>query len=513
MTLPQQPDTTRIHRLIVRGPSGTRQRLLPKLEASHWPAPTDGSWVLVRQVAASAGKSRLASELVEKARQQINSGDPSEVVRFASLAALVAALITDLSRGIASQRWYWQRWSRFWPLPAGDAIQQVMQEHPRELVSVCHLLASEGNLIDVWQRLSAENSSAVLSALCHELGLTHHTRGSATADPKTDSPGMVIPSRQVRRWQPIFATLPDTDPRSTLAALVIATESATVALLAEPATTLASIRERMKHSGEPPQPSHSVLTLNGTGSHAGDRLHTPGPQQSSGATDSHAASQDNEPGPQTTSESPAIRIGTNTPAIPELSGAGGGLTAPDADTEALSAAYDLPQNQSLAIRSDRVRTDMGGALYLLNILNRPPIQAIMEQAWQTLPSGWAWLYRLARELDLDQEDPLCAFLAERLGLESVAELESLPQLPQRQAVLSLAGQWFSWEDLWSPTLIRVPAELAYTPGHLDLYLDNSQVRLELRLAGLDLNPGWLPWLGTVVTFHFDHFPHLQRATS
>jgi hypothetical protein len=109
---------------------------------------------------------------------------------------------------------------------------------------------------------------------------------------------------------------------------------------------------------------------------------------------------------------------------------------------------------------------MGGALYLLNVLNRPPIQAIMEQAWQSLPNGWAWLYRLARELDLDQNDALCELLAERLGLESAADLESLPQLPERQAVLSLAAQWFSRDELWSPALIRVPAELSHTPGHL-----------------------------------------------
>ena len=25
----------------------------------------------------------------------------------------------------------------------------------------------------------------------------------------------------------------------------------------------------------------------------------------------------------------------------------------------------------------------------------------------------------------------------------------------------------------------------------------------VRLAGLDINPGWLPWLGRVVQFHYD----------
>jgi hypothetical protein len=30
----------------------------------------------------------------------------------------------------------------------------------------------------------------------------------------------------------------------------------------------------------------------------------------------------------------------------------------------------------------------------------------------------------------------------------------------------------------------------------------SSVRLEIRLAGLDLDPGWVPWLGRVVSFHY-----------
>jgi hypothetical protein len=31
----------------------------------------------------------------------------------------------------------------------------------------------------------------------------------------------------------------------------------------------------------------------------------------------------------------------------------------------------------------------------------------------------------------------------------------------------------------------------------------NAIRLPVRLAGLDINPGWLPWLGRVVSFHYD----------
>ena len=108
MSLLQEPDTTRIQRLTVQGPAAARERLLPQLETQRWPAPSDGSWVLVRQVTASADPGQLAGELIERARQKINIGDPAEVVRFPTLAALLAELICDLLNGTAAQRWYWR---------------------------------------------------------------------------------------------------------------------------------------------------------------------------------------------------------------------------------------------------------------------------------------------------------------------------------------------------------------------------------------------------------------------
>lgn len=44
-----------------------------------------------------------------------------------------------------------------------------------------------------------------------------------------------------------------------------------------------------------------------------------------------------------------------------------------------------------------------------------------------------------------------------------------------------------------------------TETHIDVTLDLSDVRLAERMAGLDLSPGWLPWLGRVVTLHFEPF--------
>jgi hypothetical protein len=36
------------------------------------------------------------------------------------------------------------------------------------------------------------------------------------------------------------------------------------------------------------------------------------------------------------------------------------------------------------------------------------------------------------------------------------------------------------------------------PGWIELHFALTDVSTEIRLAGLDLDPGWIPWLGVVV---------------
>jgi hypothetical protein len=40
------------------------------------------------------------------------------------------------------------------------------------------------------------------------------------------------------------------------------------------------------------------------------------------------------------------------------------------------------------------------------------------------------------------------------------------------------------------------------PGWIDVQLDLADVDVDLRIAGLDVDPGWVPWLGTVVRFSY-----------
>jgi hypothetical protein len=96
------------------------------------------------------------------------------------------------------------------------------------------------------------------------------------------------------------------------------------------------------------------------------------------------------------------------------------------------------------------------------------------------PDAWRTLMRLPRGVDLGREDCLLA----------VCQLV-LARYLRRYARIS------------PRRLVRRPALVHATPTHIDLCFDARWVELEVRLAGLDLDPGWVPWLGRVVSFHYD----------
>jgi hypothetical protein len=98
-----------------------------------------------------------------------------------------------------------------------------------------------------------------------------------------------------------------------------------------------------------------------------------------------------------------------------------------------------------------------------------------------LPTAWQGLMRLPRGVDLGRADCLLA----------VCQL-ALARFLRRYAKIS------------PRRLIGRPALVHATPTHIDLRFDARWVEMEVRLAGLDLNPGWVPWLGRVVTFHYDY---------
>ncbi len=551
-----QPDAVAIQRLalrmVMRGEAAAREQasaVQQELAWADWPEAPGDSWVFVRQVQVRASRAQLREQVVQQARRQVQSGGGADVVRFASLTDLLAALLLDLRQGVAAQRWYWQQWAPLFRLPVGVALVQLLAEHAEQLPAVAARLAQQRQLAYIWQALDAAGAHQLARELAWRSGFVWPEKRPAAAEPAPFVAGLpLIPSGLLQRWGPVLQPLPPADTRRRLGLLLLAQECTPLALQRAPQQTLAALEQQLTGRESARRPVQSAPGSTATGSATQPPLaaaraaatHTPSeagsvseqPATEAGAhfrtpttpatphaghtfpADSGASDplppRRTAPAPAAaTDTSVAITAGTpsatgskpeHNPARPPQTGAATQLARQLADARVQSSsAPDASPDPDFA----HFTTTQGGLLYLLNFLNRPEAQTLLGDFWEQLPGGWAWLARLGRELGLDLTDPLADYLAIQLGLTRGTDLATLAPLPARTELLALAEHWYGRAGLWTPALLRLDARIRATPSHLDLYAPLNAVQLPLRLAGLDFNPGWLPWLGRVVTFHYD----------
>ncbi|MGZ0078093.1 hypothetical protein [Methylomonas sp. YC3] len=533
-------DTVAIRRLTVRaGQQRTADNLRDTLQCADWPQAGQDSWVFIRRLQVSGAARQLSRQLLDQTRQHLNTNNnPDQVMRFASLAELLAAFLTDLMRGRAGFNWYWRRWAHWFDLPVSRAISGILSENLALLPSVAARLAQQGGLAAVWLSLSDSDGRQLAVEMAGLNGFRLPTvleiselldpgieraerRHPPAAATHTWAGQISLRPELLAHWCGVLQELNVTDGRYQLALLLIGREAAPLLLQQQPANVLAFLS------------SCFAFPLPAKQKDVGGQLRS---AQMNDATQARVHPAPSNALPQAPSvrqvgQTPA-QVGRDTklnsdngvenqtPLLSERNYDAG----PDGTTSGRSLQNRIQVDRSFADSSVRAmeleqvlhsaqvserpefagfHTQQGGLLYLLNMLNRPEMRCLMLEHAQILPSGWAWLYRLGQELKLNEDDALVDFIALQLGLDDSAELVQLPPLPARAQVLSLAERWYGKTGVWQPELLALAGQIHYSPSHIDLYAPMSAIRLPVRLAGLDINPGWLPWLGRVVSFHYD----------
>ena len=114
---------------------------------------------------------------------------------------------------------------------------------------------------------------------------------------------------------------------------------------------------------------------------------------------------------------------------------------------------------------------------------------------------------------IELDDPLLAFIARQLQLDNAEDLGTLQVTETDRRLAGLTKQRIGHQAFWPEGLIHRKARVHYDRTHIDVDFHSSSVSLEIRLAGLDVNPGWLPWLGRVVHFHYLDDPSLLGGSS
>lgn len=92
----------------------------------------------------------------------------------------------------------------------------------------------------------------------------------------------------------------------------------------------------------------------------------------------------------------------------------------------------------------------------------------------------------------DGQIPLAEALSQAANIDAQAALwlATARRWLRRAGRIGLAG------------LVLRPARLSLTPTHVDLHFRLQDTDLRVRRLGLDVDPGWLPWFGRVVSFHY-----------
>ena len=166
---------------------------------------------------------------------------------------------------------------------------------------------------------------------------------------------------------------------------------------------------------------------------------------------------------------------------------------------------DEPAPPVAASASDalEIATDWGGVLFLVNALTRLDIADRLADEPDG-PTGWRVLHDLAFALGLPPDEPIAGFLQ---GQDTAT---ATPPDWIASLLRDLAGLYEA-DGPW-PMPLAQPGRLIATETHLDLHLAARTIDIDLRLAGLDFDPGWVPWLGRVIAFHYDEMPvHLARS--
>ncbi len=163
-----------------------------------------------------------------------------------------------------------------------------------------------------------------------------------------------------------------------------------------------------------------------------------------------------------------------------------------------SDAGPPPPTQESPLRSvpldERAYTQAGGLFFVLPLLVRAGLTrylaAVSPEIREHLP--WQILQTFLRHARTPADDPLCVALA---ALPP-------PPVPLRFWLLAANRLALRHTGLSLRRLIARPALVVLSPTHIDMLFRPSDAEIRIRCAALDIDPGWIPWLGRVIGFHF-----------
>jgi hypothetical protein len=513
----------RVRRLQISAPSEALRRrgqllLEDALHTASLPGADEARLWLVRSlrlglIDSRAGAAQLARTIEERIRHAglmtCAGGDPAaaaaDVVVFASALEASIALAVRLGRGKPVRGWYWPlAVPAYRPgaapaeglkalllatieLPGGAAASAAWLEAVVEANAGEPLLAS----------LSAPEAEGLLRLGGWEPVASASAR---EADQVAAAPGLTPAWRgPLERWLPRWGAA---DPRGLwlVAMALVAAQPARLgspALLRQARALLRSEAQALASAGAPAAPSPSPLS----------------PASPSGSPVPPEAA-NSRPTTPLADQAP-VALGT----ADRRGGSARGRThqqsqAPSGDwvaqqPEPAVAAQPVPRPFA-ALDGHGELSAAAGLAFVVVLLQRMGIELWLARHPALLDVDWPrrLLHGVADGLGVPPRDPLRV----ALGLDTLAPLPNggAARFEDRAVLAAVSRHWRRRLERWCrqpgclplPQLVRRPGAVLASRTHLDLWFQPRQAEIRVRRHGLDLDPGWVPWLGRVITFHY-----------
>lgn len=542
---------TRIHSLRIAASNDCRAAVASALERIDWPLAAADEILILRRIHVGGPLPEIGHLALRQAQQTAAHAvdgwhahaEQADAVRFKDQNDLLACLLRDLvSR---RQCWFWRGWLDLFHLHAGVAIARAMEDEALRWPAVMQMLASRDAATAIWRALTPDAAQSLLRTLARATGWNV---GNPVANPDADAggeardrprsrdaditaqdsisaaPGMPLP-RPPAWLQAVIAACADRidQPLPRLALVTwLWCDAPQILSTAGAARRISGVLRAMRPAaGGVASPARDA-TLSGADSLTRDASATNAASTAASPASTFAADDsavDNvarraftvspaaSDAVTATSDTPADRQ----PAESDLSGQHFETTTgeyPDTALQLLPAATSVSTDVSPHI--SRCYTSQGGWLLLLNALNQPNVLSRLQTPDTPVgpTSGWIWLYRIGRALGGQADAALAHFLTEAAGFADPDELENLPPLPDEIGLARLVQARYG-EVVRDGGLFQMPALLLASRSHLDVHYRMQDIRLDVRRVALDINPGWLPWLGRVVNFHYGQAPELM----
>jgi hypothetical protein len=463
--------------------------------------------------AARARMEELARGAARPAAEVVPAG--AEAVVFTDLAELLACLARDWTAGVTASKWWWRAWARR-ARPGGPApdAPAAWAAEPRAVPAAAARLAEERALVGFLARVGEEERERLETAVRR----AWHLPPRAAAPP----PAAPVVSPGSREAEPVASPVATPPARRSPGAAATRSPAAPSAPSATAPVRTGAAATHAPAKAEAPAITRLARLLLAV--HA----------------DPVAARESRAAGPAPPA-APGQDLAAATPAPRVVEPPGGSRTSPPAREEEQETSLEEPGHHAPPrgapspreeVRDEpewtvaearrglppAVRSRLAGAFHLVPLaqllglypdFTRPRDPGLPLPLFAWLELTIAHLLRPVRPEE--RRDPLWPLLAALAGRDPEAPASAAPLGPEEQrgaarlAVIARRCRRRLVAVLGPDAVdltLRRSGLVHHSAARVDVTFALDDLPIELRLAGLDRDPGWLPSAGLDLFFHF-----------